>query len=179
VKQRLRGRAKWRSVCGRTVVIAAGARTSSARACAQRTDSAGRIEVRLPAGPSRTLRVTFPGDALLLPAHGSARVRTPARAHMGAMPRTVPAGGTVRFKGRLLGGHVPKAGKLVELQARVGAGWRTFATLRTDRRGRFGHTHRFAAASGGRTYWFRLRIRREATYPFEQATTRPLAVRVT
>jgi hypothetical protein len=179
VKQRLRGRAKWRSVCGRTVVIAAGARTSSARACTQRTDSAGRIEVRLPAGPSRTLRLTFPGDALLLPAHGSARVRTPARARMGATPRTVPAGATVRFKGRLLGGHVPKSGKLVELQARVGAGWRTFATLRTDRRGRFGHAHRFAAASGGRTYWFRLRVRREAAYPFEQATTRPLAVRVT
>jgi len=90
----------------------------------------------------------------------------------------VPAGGSVRFTGRLRGGHVPRAGKLVELQARVGAGWRTFATLRTDRRGLFRHTHRFAAVSGGRTYWFRVRVRRETAYPFESATTRPLAVRV-
>jgi len=193
--QRLRGRATWRSVCGRTVVIAAVARTTSATregmtsntravsatgsVCAQRTNSAGRIEVRVGAGPSRTLRASFAGDALLLPAHAAASVRTPARARVRATPRSVPAGGVVRFRGRLLGGHVPHVGKLVELQARVGAGWRTFATLRTDRRGRFRHTHRFAAVSGGRTYWFRLRVRREATYPFEQATTSPLAVRVT
>jgi hypothetical protein len=85
----------------------------------------------------------------------------------------------VRFSGRLLGGHVPRTGKLVELQARVGVGWRTFATLRTDRRGRYSHVHRFTPASVGRTYWFRLRVRRETAYPFEQATTRPLSVRVT
>jgi hypothetical protein len=184
------------SAGGRTVVIAAadraaagasaaaassGLAASSAAAdgCALRTDAAGRVEVRLPGGPSRTLRVSFPGDALLLPAHGKARVRTLARARFRAAPRTVPAGGATRFSGRLLGGHVPRAGKLVELQARVVAGWRTFATLRTDRRGRFHHTHRFTPAAGGRTYWFRLRVRREAAYPFESATTRPLSVRVT
>ena len=88
------------------------------------------------------------------------------------------AGGIARFSGRLLGGHVPRAGKLVELQAHVGAGWRTFATLRSDRRGRLRHSHRFAAASAGRTYWFRLRVRRESAYPFETAASRPLAVRV-
>jgi hypothetical protein len=74
---------------------------------------------------------------------------------------------------------VPASGKLVELQARLGARWRTFATLRTDRRGRFSHTHRFAVTSGGRTFWVRVRVRREAAYPFERAVTRPLAVRVT
>ena len=142
VRQRLRGRTAWRTVCGRrTVVIAA------ASACRLRTDAAGRLHVRLPTGPSRTLRVSFPGDALLLPAHGSASVRTPARARVRATPATVAAGGSVRFTGRLLGGHVPRTGKLVELQARVGVGWRTFATVRTDRRGRFRHTHRFTSAA--------------------------------
>ncbi|HTE63316.1 MAG TPA: hypothetical protein VK631_23375 [Solirubrobacteraceae bacterium] len=184
--QRLRGRATWRPVCGRTIVIAASATaragiaspSAAGSGCALRTDAAGRVEVRLPAGPSRTLRVSFPGDALLLPARGSASVRTSARARVRATPRTVAAGGAVRFTGRLRGGHVPRSGKLVELQARIGAGWRTFATLRTDRRGGFRHSHRFATVSGGRTYWFRLRVPREAAYPFEQATTRPLAVRV-
>jgi hypothetical protein len=162
--QRLRGRAKWRTICA---------------ACTLRTDRRGRVEVRLPARPSRTVRVSFAGDALLLPARGSASVRTPARARVRAKPRTVPAGGAVRFAGRLRGGHVPRAGKLVELQARVGAGWRTFATMRSDRHGRFHHVHRFTSVSGGRTYWFRLRIPREAAYPFERATTSPLTVRVT
>jgi hypothetical protein len=216
--RRLRGRATWRTVCGkRTVVIAraAGRRTASSGeaapghdaprphagssapdparlgtvsaagaaaaggGCALRTDGAGRVEVRLPTGASRTFRVSFAGDALLLPSSDRASVRTPAHARFVVTPRAVRAGGAVRFSGRLLGGHVPRAGKLVELQARVRSGWRTFATLRTDRRGRYRFTHRFSPASGGRTYRFRLRVRREAAYPFESATTRPLAVQVT
>ncbi len=181
--QRLRGRAKWRAVCGKHVVVIATARALSSAPptsdCVLRTDGAGRVEARLPAGPSRTLRVSFAGDALLLPARGSASVRTPARARIRATPRIVAAGGAVRFSGRLRAGHVPRTGKLVELQARVGAGWRTFATLRTDSRGRFRHAHRFSPLSGGRTYWFRLRIPRETAYPFERATTRTLAVPVT
>ena len=122
--------------------------------------------------------MAFAGDALLLPARGTATIRTPARARLSATPRVVRPGGTVRFAGRLRGGHVPRAGKLVELQARVGAGWRTFATIRSDRRGRLRHAHRFAATGRGRTYLFRLLVRREAAYPFERATSRAVAVRV-
>ena len=171
--QRLRGRVHRRPVCGRrTVIVAAAAR------CALRTDAAGRVEVRLPAGPSRTLRFAFAGDALLLPALGRATVRTAARARLRARPATVRPGGTVVFSGRLLGGHVPRAGKLVELQAMVGPDWRTFATVRTDRRGRLRHAHRFAATSAGRTYRVRLRVRREAAYPFEAGVSRPVAIRV-
>ena len=169
--QRLRGRSRWHQVCARrTVVIVAAA------ACMLRTDAAGRVEVRLPAGPSRRLRMEFAGDALLLPARGTATVRTPARARLRATPRVVRAGGTVRFAGRLRGGHVPRAGKLVELQARVGAGWRTFATLRSDRRGRLRHAHRFAVTGQARRYLFRLLVRRESTYPFERAASRVVAV---
>jgi hypothetical protein len=50
--------------------------------------------------------------------------------------------------------------------------------LRSDRHGRFNHVHRFSPLSGGRTYSFRVHIPREAAYPFERATTRPVAVRV-
>ena len=50
--------------------------------------------------------------------------------------------------------------------------------MRADRRGRLRHTHRFAAGSAGRTYLFRLRIRRESAYPFETGTSRAVAVRV-
>jgi hypothetical protein len=175
VTQRLRGRTRWRTVCGRRTVIVARASSS----CGLRTDAAGRLELRLPRGPSRTVRVSFPGDALLLPADDSVAIRTPARARLHAGPRTVAAGETVRFTGRLHGAHVPRAGKLVELQALVGSGWRTFATVRTDRRGRFRHVHRFSPVSGGRTYSFRVRVPREGAYPFERATTRPVAVRVT
>jgi hypothetical protein len=150
----------------------------SPAACTLRTDSAGRVDVRLPAGPSRKLRVSFAGDALLLPARGSTAIRTRARARLRATPAVVSAGGLVRFAGRLLGRHVPRAGKLVELQARVGARWRTFATLRSDRRGRVRHRHRFALSSSGSTYELRLRVPRERSYPFETGTSRAITVRV-
>ena len=82
------------------------------------------------------------------------------------------------FRGRLLGGHVPRGGKRVELQARVGAGWRTFASVRTDARGRLRHPYRFSASSAGQVYALRLRVPREASYPYERATSRPVEVRV-
>jgi hypothetical protein len=196
IARRLRGRTSWRSLCvRRTVIVAAVAArdgaganaaardgdraAAAARDCALRTDAAGRVTVRLRRGASRTIRFAFAGDAQLLPARAATRIRTAARVRLQAIPRSVRAGGTVRFTGRLLGGRVPAGGKVVELQARVAAGWRTFATLRTDRRGRYAHAHRFAPTSGGRTFWVRVRVRRERTYPFESAVTRPLAVPVT
>jgi hypothetical protein len=50
--------------------------------------------------------------------------------------------------------------------------------VRSDRRGRIRHAHRFSTAGGGRTYWLRLRVRRESSYPFETGTSRSVAVRV-
>jgi hypothetical protein len=135
--------------------------------------------MRLRQGPSRTIRVAFAGDAQILPARATTAIRTAAPVRLRAVPRTVAAGGSVRFAGRLRGGHIPAGGKLVEIQARVTAGWRTFATLRTDRRGRFAHVHRFATVSAGRTFLVRLRVRREPSYPYERTTTRPVPVRVT
>ena len=35
-----------------------------------------------------------------------------------------------------------------------------------------------ATTSGGRTFWVRVRVRREPAYPFERVVTRPLSVRV-
>jgi len=175
LEQRLRGRVRWRPVCARRTVVIARAAIAG---CTLLTDSAGRVFVRLPRGPSRRLRMRFAGDALLLPARGSVAVRTRARARLTASPAVVRAGGVVRFSGRLLGGHVPRAGKLVELQARVGDGWRTFATVRSDRRGRVRHPRRFAVTSAGRTYRIRLRVRREQSYPYETGKSRAVAVRV-
>ena len=154
-------------------------RRVAASRCPIRTDGAGRVQVQLPKGPSRTVRLAFAGDPLLLPDHRGTRIRTAASGWVHAHPGSVPAGGLVRFAGHLFGGHIPPSGKVVELQARVGAGWRTFATVRADRRGDFRHVHRFDSASAGQTYWVRLRIRPEAAYPFARGTGRPIPIRVT
>jgi hypothetical protein len=105
-------------------------------------------------------------------------VRAKARVRLRAVPPAVRAGAAVTFRGRLLGGHLPAGGKLVDLQARVGAGWRTFATTRTDRRGRLRHRHRFTPSSSGRTYRFRVLARKETAYPYESGASAIVAVRV-
>ena len=158
---------------------APAAASSPAAGCPIRTDDAGRIQVRLAKGPSRTVRLAFAGDPLLLPAHRGTHIRTRASGWVHAHPSRVPAGGLVRFAGHIFGGHIPAGGKVVELQARVGTGWRTFATVRADRRGDFRHVHRFGATSAGQTYRVRLRIRPEAAYPFERGTGRPISIQVT
>jgi hypothetical protein len=95
-------------------------------------------------------------------------------------PRRAARRGTVRFRGRLLGGPVPRAGKLVELQARARGGrrWITFRTVRTDRAGRFSSRYRFRATYGKVTYEFRARSRADGAYPYATGASRVRAVTV-
>jgi hypothetical protein len=85
-----------------------------------RTLADGRFSFYALAGPSRTLRV---GSAPRL----VIRVRAPI---------TLRRRGTL-VRGRLRGGHVPRGGALVELQARRGRRWITERVVRTYRSGRF------------------------------------------
>jgi hypothetical protein len=85
-----------------------------------RTLADGRFSFSAPAGPSRTLRIA---SAPLL----VIRVRAPI---------TLQRRGTL-VRGRLRGGHVPRGGALVELQARPGRRWVTRRVVRTYRSGRF------------------------------------------
>jgi hypothetical protein len=80
-------------------------------------------------------------------------------------------GESVRFDGRLRGGHVPAGGKLLELQVLLRDEWRTFTTVHSNRRGRWRYTYRFGATRGTVVYLFRARIPREATYPFTNGKT--------
>jgi hypothetical protein len=87
-------------------------------------------------------------------------------------------GHAVTFTGRLAGGRVPDGGKLIDLQAYYRGGWRTFATPRTDGRGRWSYRYRFGATRGTVLYRFRARVRREAAYPFELGYSRRVVVTV-
>jgi hypothetical protein len=73
---------------------------------------------------------------------------------------------------------VPDGGKLIDLQAYYRGGWRTFATPRTDARGRWSYRYRFGATRGTVRYRFRARIRREAAYPYELGYSRRVVVTV-
>jgi hypothetical protein len=100
----------------------------------------------------------------------------PAASSLAVNRRTVRNGDAVAFSGRLVGGHVPEGGKLIDLQAFYRGGWRTFATPRTDARGRWSYRYRFGATRGVVRYRFRARIRREAAYPYELGYSRRISV---
>lgn len=142
-----------------------------------RTDAHGRFSLRVPAGPSRALTVSYPGAAGLLRSTRYAALRVEAWSSIHAAPRLLFGHGRVRFSGRLglRGAHVPQSGKLVDVQAHDAGRWRTFATARA--RGRHG-TWRAAYDFSGRPGRFpvRVRIRRESTFPYELGYSRAVIV---
>jgi hypothetical protein len=87
-------------------------------------------------------------------------------------------GQTVRFHGRLRGNSVPPGGKLIELQVVLRGRWHTFATVHTGPRGRWHYDYRFDGTQGRQRYRFRVRIPREAEYPFETGHSRAVRVKV-
>jgi hypothetical protein len=141
-----------------------------------RTDTRGNFRFKLPAGPSRTVRYRYEGTNAVRPAAAQLTTKVTAAARLKVDRRRLHNGQTVRFAGRLLGKPIPKAGKLVALQARVGRGWRTFATPRANRKGVFKHRYRFTATTGTRRYKFRAVVAREDAYPYEAGVSRTVRV---
>lgn len=143
-----------------------------------RTDAKGGFRFSIPAGPSRTLRYRYDGTNTIKPAAAQLVTKVRAAARLKASRRRLRNGQAVRFTGRLLGKPIPAAGKVVALQAKVGRGWRTFATPRANARGVFRHRYRFTATTGVRRYAFRAVVAREGAYPYERGVSRIVRVTV-
>jgi hypothetical protein len=141
-----------------------------------RTDAGGNFRFEVPAGPSRTVRYRYDGTNTVRPASAQLVTKVKAAARLRVDRRRLRNGQAVRFTGRLLGGSIPKAGKLVALQAKVGREWRTFATPRANAKGFFKHRYRFTATTGLRRYEFRAVVAREAAYPYEKGASRTVKV---
>lgn len=142
------------------------------------TDASGRYRHRLPAGPSRTVRVEFAGDGRHRPAGSSAELAVRADSSIAVSRRRVENGDRVRFRGRLRGGHVPREGKLLQLEAFYRDRWRTFAVVRSSSSGRWGYRYRFEATRGRVRYPIRVRVPRERGYPYVVGRSRVVNVTV-
>jgi hypothetical protein len=143
------------------------------------TDARGQFSFRAAAGPSRRLRFFFPGGGDALPRTRAASLLVRATSTIHASPRVVTQGGRVRFSGRLglRFARAPRGGKLVDLQAFDRGRWRTFATARArGSKGAWRYRYHFGKAPG--RYRVRLRIRREAVFPYDLGYSRSVTVRV-
>jgi hypothetical protein len=139
----------------------------------------GRFALRAPATRTRRLVVGVPAAGARYACSRRLTLRVRAGLTLRVRPRAVRNGERVRLSGKLRGGAIPPKGKLVELQAHEAGRWRTFASLRSDRRGRFATNYRFQRTFVARTYRFRARARAEAGYPFVLGVSPSARVRVT
>jgi hypothetical protein len=133
------------------------------------TDSAGHFSVRLPRGASsRTLGFAYRahvGDALPVVTR-TLRLRVRAGVALRVSPHTSSVGSTIVFRGRLLGGPVPRGGKQLVLEARSpSSGWIEFKVVHTDAHGRYRSSYRFKFP-GPANYSFRARSEAESDYPY-------------
>jgi hypothetical protein len=117
-------------------------------------------------GPSRIVCLAYYGAPGAGVATRALRVTVRAAVALAISPREASVGTTIRFRGRLLGGHVPHGGKQVILEARsAGSAWLEFKVVRSDARGRFRASYRFRFA-GPADYEFRVLCATEADYAF-------------
>lgn len=141
------------------------------------TEPNGRFSLRLPAGSSRTLCLSYrpPGGAA--PVTRALMLEVRAGIALSVSPHTSSAGHEIFFHGRLLGGPVPPAGKQLVLEARSPRGpWLQFRLVRTGPRGRFGASYRFRFP-GPASYQFRAVSEPESDYPFAAGASNVVAVR--
>jgi hypothetical protein len=137
----------------------------------------GKFRFKVPRGPSRTLRagIQWPTEGIFA-CGGSLSLKVRAGVRLNAS-RRVRVRGRIQLSGRLLGGHIPPRGKVVELQGWARGGWQVFRTVRSSHKGRFRTTYRLRTGAR-QTLRIRARVRRERGYPFTLGYSRVVRVRI-
>lgn len=155
--------------------FAAGARNKGETVSAE-TRLDGRFRAVLPAGPSRSITARYAGDLRYLGSHsGEVKLGVRAKVGLAVRPR-VRAGRAVAFSGKLKarGAKLPRAGKRLEIQVKVGPKWKTVGrSTTTDRKGTYRLNYRFIAAYERPTrFTFRTIVQRERSWPYLTASSK-------
>lgn len=153
-----------------------GRRASEVAVGSARTEADGSFAYVLPAKrPSRTIRLAYrpPGsDGSFSPVM---RLRVRAAASLRASLRGV----VMRFRGVVHSRPIPGRGKLVRLEGRApGSAWKSFATIRTDRRGRFSGRYRLRVHRPGVRLKVRAVVPSEKNYPYVGSRSSAVTLRV-
>ncbi|HEY2334755.1 MAG TPA: carboxypeptidase-like regulatory domain-containing protein [Solirubrobacterales bacterium] len=148
------------------------------------TGAHGGFHLRLLAGTSRRIAVSFPGEERLDAASRSPltlRVRGGIDFH--ASPQALRTGEAIRFQGRVrtLGAPLPRRGKLVAIQYYEEATkrWRPVLVTRSDHSGLFRASYRFRYVSGTASIRLRAVALSEDRWPYAPGASAPVTVRVT
>jgi hypothetical protein len=137
-----------------------------------RTGPDGRFVYVLAPGPSRDVRFTYFAfsDSRAVELSNVVRADALAPLTLRADRRRVTGDHVVRLDGTVGGGSIPRSGLLVTLQGfQSGYGWRTFRTVRTDRRGHWRTSYRFRSSAG--RFGFRAVVPRQGRFPFASSVS--------
>jgi hypothetical protein len=156
-----------------------GSGGAARRVALVKTDRHGRFTFKASRGPSRVLRFRYPGTRLVRARTARVDVHVRGRTTLRTNRREVVNGEDIKLSGRVLGGQLPRVGKLVQLQAFSRGKWLTFATPRADAvTGRWSYGYRFTSTRGTVRYRFRARVPRESGFPYSSGTSRYVYVTV-
>jgi hypothetical protein len=158
-------------VAGARVCVATRAGKAAERVIATPfTNGRGEFIARIPAGPSRAVRVAhWPSDERALEQHLTLRSRAVPRLRL-RPKRVLKNGETLRFKVRIPGPG--NARRHVFVQARAGRRWVKVADGRTSAAGAWRGRYRFRSTTGTRRYAFRAVVPKQAGYPYEGGRSR-------
>jgi hypothetical protein len=150
---------------------------------AVRTGEQGGLELRLPAGPSRRVSVSFIGDGVLEAAQRPGlELRVRSGVTLRALPQSLRTGRALRLNGRVMsrGAPIPRRGKLVAIQYLEEAThrWRPVLVTRSDHHGRFQARYRFRYVSGTASIRLRATALAEERWPYVPGSSPPVTVRV-
>lgn len=144
-----------------------------------RTAASGIFLYRALPGPARVLRFVQAGTATTRPSTREVELRVRAGVTIRPSRSKVVNGDDVVFRGRVLGGPIPPAGKLLAIQARTDRGWLTFATPRARALdGHWSYRYRFTGTSSTTRYTFRVLAPQETSYPYASGASRLTTVLV-
>jgi hypothetical protein len=146
-------------------------------------DHDGHFSLRLPAGTSRRVAVSFHGGGGLAAApRRSLALRVRAAVSLAAEPAELDTGESVRLHGHVLLGpaRVSRRGKLVAIQylERATGRWRPALVVRTDAKGRFDTKYRFRYVTGLAEIRLRATAPAEGGWPFARGSSAPVTVTV-
>jgi hypothetical protein len=185
----LRGRltnAHGKGIAGRPVAVvtrAAGGGGGTPERQRVVTDPDGGFALRLPAGTSRRVLVSFHGGGGFAPArHRSLELRVRAAVSLDASPLRLRTGDSVTLSGQVRPGvaRIPARGKLVTIQylERASGRWRPALVVRTGARGRFKAHYRFRYITGAARIRLRATALPEAGWPYAAGSSPPVTVEV-
>ena len=142
------------------------------------TDGSGEWTADVPAGPSRLIEASYPGNATTEPATSSSvKLMVPARIDVAISPRVVPWADKIAISGHLVGGWVPHDGVALRLRVPYPGGQSVQEPFRTNAHGAFKFDWSYGSGHGVARYRFTVATTAtESDYPWAAAVSRAVAV---